>query len=142
MSLKLILLFTALPLVEIFLLIKVGTAIGVLPTALIVVGTGVVGALLARREGLSVIRRIRKKFHEGRLPAEELIDGVILLVSGAFLLTPGIVTDFIGLAGLVPYLRRWLRNYGRRWFKKEWNSKRKSYIDVEETEKTESTEEK
>lgn len=135
MSLRLIFLFTALPLIEIYLLIKVGSAIGYLLTALVVVGTGVIGALLARREGLSVLRRMRKKFHEGQMPAEELIDGVILLLSGAFLLTPGIVTDIIGLAGLIPFFRRGVRGYGRRWFRKEWDSKRKSYIDVEDQER-------
>ncbi|MCF7889595.1 FxsA family protein [Candidatus Bipolaricaulota bacterium] len=135
MSLRLIFLFTALPLIEIYLLIKVGNAIGYLLTALVVVGTGVVGALLARREGLSVLRRMRKKFREGRMPAEELIDGVILLLSGAFLLTPGIVTDVIGLVGLIPFFRRGVRGYGRRWFKREWDSKRKSYIDVEDQER-------
>ena len=77
-------------------------------------------------------KNLKEKFREGQLPAEELMDGVILLVSGAFLLTPGIVTDVVGLAGLIPYCRRGLRGYGRKWFKKEWNSKRKSYIDVEE----------
>lgn len=135
MSVRLIFLFTALPLIEIYLLIKVGAAIGVLHTALVVVGTGVVGALLARREGLSVLRSMKEKFREGQLPAEELIDGVILLLSGAFLLTPGIVTDFIGLIGLIPFFRKGIRGYGRRWFKKEWDSKRKSYIDVEDEKK-------
>lgn len=134
MSVRLIFLFTALPLVEIYLLIKVGNAIGYLMTALVVVGTGVVGALLARKEGLSVLGRMREKFRRGQMPAEELIDGVILLVSGAFLLTPGIVTDVIGLVGLIPFLRKRVRDYGRRWFKREWNSKRKTYIDVEEGE--------
>lgn len=135
MSLRLIFLFTALPLIEIYLLIRVGNAIGYLFTALLVVGTGVVGALLARREGLSVLRRMKEKFREGQLPAEELVDGVILLLSGAFLLTPGIVTDVVGLAGLIPFFRRRVRGYGRRWFKREWNSKRKSYIDVEDRER-------
>lgn len=69
------------------------------------------------------------------MPAEELIDGVILLLSGAFLLTPGIVTDVIGLVGLIPFFRRGVRGYGRRWFKREWDSKRKSYIDVEDQER-------
>ncbi|MBS3787138.1 FxsA family protein [Candidatus Bipolaricaulota bacterium] len=135
MSLRLIFLFTALPLVEIYLLIRIGNAIGYLFAALLVVGTGVVGALLARREGLSVWRRMKEKFQEGQLPAEELIDGVILLLSGAFLLTPGIVTDVIGLAGLIPFFRRGVRGYGRRWFKREWDTKRESYIDVENRER-------
>jgi UPF0716 protein FxsA len=134
MSFRLIFLFTALPLIEIYLLIKVGNAIGYLATALIVVGTGVVGAMLARREGLSVLRRMREKLREGQMPAEELIDGAILLVSGALLLTPGIVTDVVGLAGLIPLFRRGVKGYGRRWFKREWDSKRKTYIDVEDRE--------
>jgi UPF0716 protein FxsA len=132
MSIRLVFLFTALPLLEIYLLVKVGSAIGVLRTALVVVGTGVVGAFLARREGLSVLRSMKEKFRQGQLPAEELIDGVILLLSGAFLLTPGIVTDFVGLVGLIPFFRKGIRGYGRKWFKKEWDSKRKSYIDVED----------
>lgn len=131
MSLRLILLFTALPLVEIYLLVKVGTAIGVIPTALAVVGTGVLGALLARKEGLSVFRRTREKLRQGKLPAEELIDGIVLLVSGAFLLTPGILTDAIGLTGLIPWFREKLIGYGRDWFKREWDEKQETYIDVE-----------
>lgn len=132
MSIRLIFLFTALPLIEIYLLVKVGTAIGVLPTALVVVGTGVVGAMLARREGVSVFRRMKEKLGRGELPADELVDGVILLVSGAFLLTPGIVTDILGIAGLIPFFRKGVRAYGRSWFKREWDSKQKSYIDVED----------
>ncbi|MFP4136674.1 MAG: FxsA family protein [Candidatus Acetothermia bacterium] len=130
MTLKLIVLFTAIPIIEIYLLVKVGTAIGVIPTALAVVGTGVLGAVLARKEGVSVLQRTRRKFREGKLPAEELIDGMILLVSGAFLLTPGILTDFIGLIGLVPWFRSKLIDYGRNWFRKEWSAKQKTYIDV------------
>jgi UPF0716 protein FxsA len=131
MALRLILLFTALPLIEIYLLVKVGTTIGLLPTVLVVAGTGVVGAMLARQEGISVLRRTREKLQEGELPTEEIINGMILLVSGAFLLTPGIVTDVIGLIGLVPWFRRKLMNFGRRWFKREWDVKQKTYIDVE-----------
>ncbi|MBS3765409.1 FxsA family protein [Candidatus Bipolaricaulota bacterium] len=131
MSFRLILLFTALPLIEIYLLVKIGSAIGVIPTALAVVGTGVVGALLARKEGLSVFRRTRGKLRQGKLPAEELIDGIVLLVSGAFLLTPGILTDVIGLTGLIPWFRRKLIGYGRDWFKREWDEKQETYIDVE-----------
>lgn len=132
MSLKLILLFTLIPLLEIFFLVKIGTAIGVWWTVLIVVGTGVVGALLARREGMSVIGRMKKKFQEGQLPAAELVDGAILLISGAFLLTPGVLTDFIGLMGLFPLTRRGIRLYSQRWAKREWDIKRRSYVEVDE----------
>ncbi len=132
MSAKLIVLFTAIPLLEIVFLVRIGKAIGVWWTALIVVGTGVVGALLARREGVSVLKRMREKFQEGRLPTAELIDGAILLISGAFLLTPGVLTDFIGLAGLIPFTRRGIRLYSQKWVKKEWDLKRQSYINVDD----------
>ncbi|MFP3952606.1 MAG: FxsA family protein [Candidatus Acetothermia bacterium] len=132
MSAKLIILFTALPLLEIVFLVRIGAAIGVWWTALIVAGTGVVGALLARREGINVLGRMRERFQEGELPTAELIDGAILLISGAFLLTPGVLTDFIGLAGLVPFSRRGIRLYSQKWVKREWDLKRQSYINVDD----------
>jgi len=132
MPAKWIVLFTALPLLEIYLLVKIGTTLGLWPTVLIVVGTGVVGALLARHEGIYILRSVLEKFRNGQLPAQELIDGAILLISGAFLLTPGIVTDFIGLLGLIPFTRRALRSFGQNWVKREWNLKSQTYVDLED----------
>ena len=82
MFLRLLLLFTVVPLIELFLLVKLGTVIGIGPTVLIVISTGVLGAFLARRQGLGVLRRISQDLNEGRLPANALIDGLLILIAG------------------------------------------------------------
>lgn len=128
MFLKLLVLFTAVPLVELYLLILVGQVIGALWTVLIVVLTGILGGFLAKREGLAVLRRVREKLDAGELPGDELLDGAIILVSGALLITPGMVTDFLGLLGLLPLTRRWFRQIATRRFQQ---SVRRKTIDVE-----------
>jgi UPF0716 protein FxsA len=102
MFLRLLLLFTVVPLVELFLLVKLGTVIGIGPTVLIVICTGVLGAWLARWQGLGVLRRVSEDLAEGRLPADALIDGLLILIAGAVLLTPGLITDALGFLLLVP----------------------------------------
>lgn len=102
MFLRLLLLFTVVPLVELFLLVKLGTVIGVGPTVLIVLFTGFLGAVLARWQGLGVIRRLSTDLEQGRLPADALIDGLLILIAGAVLLTPGLLTDAFGFFLLVP----------------------------------------
>lgn len=102
----LLLLFVALPALELALLIEVGSRIGTLATLAIIAVTGVVGAILARRQGLGVITRIQRETAEGRLPAGSLVDGAIILVAGALLVTPGILTDAFGFLCLVPAFRR------------------------------------
>jgi len=104
----LFLLFLAVPFVEIWLLIKVGAVIGAGWTILLVVATAVVGAGLVRAQGLSTISRIQKELAGGNLPADEVIQGLFLLVSGALLVTPGFFTDAVGFALLVPAVRRFL----------------------------------
>jgi len=95
------------PLVEIYLLVSVGRVIGAGTTILVVVFTAVLGAWLLRMQGLSTLQRIQHSTAEGKLPAQELIEGLILLVTGALLLTPGFFTDGIGFALLVPGIRAW-----------------------------------
>lgn len=102
----LLLLFLLVPVAEIYLLIKVGQEIGALPTIGLVVATAVLGAWLLRQQGLSTLMRAREMLDRGELPALQLLEGVILLVGGAMLLTPGFVTDVIGFACLVPALRQ------------------------------------
>jgi len=102
MFLRLLLLFTLVPLLELFLLVKLGTVIGIGATVLIVVCTGVLGAWLARWQGLGVLRRVTEDLNQGRLPAEALIDGLLILIAGAVLLTPGLITDTLGFLLLVP----------------------------------------
>ena len=104
----LFLLFLLVPLVEVYLLIRVGSWIGALPTIGLVVFTAVLGAVLLRLQGLDTLQRLQNTLAAGRIPAEELLEGVVLAVSGALLLTPGFVTDTLGFLGLVPPVRRWL----------------------------------
>jgi UPF0716 protein FxsA len=115
---RLVLLFTLVPLLELFILIKLGTVIGALPTVLIVLITGGVGAYLARQQGSRVWWNIQAEMNEGRFPADNLIDGLLLLVAGAVLLTPGLITDVLGLAVLIPVTRAPIR----RWIKKRLRS--------------------
>ncbi len=109
MFLRLLLLFTVVPLIELFLLVKLGTVIGVGPTVLIVLLTGCLGAVLARWQGLGVVRRLSRDLAEGKLPAEALIDGLLILIAGAVLLTPGLLTDVFGFFLLLPAGRRIVR---------------------------------
>jgi UPF0716 protein FxsA len=102
-------LFTVVPLVELFLLVKLGTVIGIGPTVLIVITTGVLGAWLARWQGLGVLRRVSQDLNAGRLPADALIDGLLILIAGAVLLTPGLITDALGFGLLVPQSRTIVR---------------------------------
>ncbi|MCY4442050.1 MAG: FxsA family protein, partial [Deltaproteobacteria bacterium] len=90
---RLLLLFTVVPLVELYLLIEVGSVIGGLNTILLVLGTGALGAFLARLEGLRTLGQIQRNLNQGIVPAEEMVDGVIILVAGLLLITPGILTD-------------------------------------------------
>jgi UPF0716 protein FxsA len=109
MFLRLLLLFTIVPLIELFLLVKLGTVIGIAPTILIVIFTGALGAWLARWQGLGVLRRVSEDLAAGRLPADALIDGLLILIAGAVLLTPGLLTDALGFVLLVPQGRAVVR---------------------------------
>ena len=102
MFLRLLLLFTVVPLVELYLLIRLGAVIGVVPTLALVIVTGALGASLARWQGLGVIGRISEDLAQGRLPTDALIDGLLILIAGALLLTPGMITDALGFFLLVP----------------------------------------
>ena len=108
----LLLLFIVVPIVELYFLIKVGSIIGVIPTILIVIGTAVLGTALLRQQGLATLQRYQQSLSSGRLPAQEMIEGLALVFGGALLLTPGFVTDIIGFLCLIPITRqaviRWL----------------------------------
>ena len=109
MFLRLLLLFTVVPALELFLLIQLGRQVGFWPTAALVLGTGVIGAWLARREGLKVLRAVSAEMAEGRMPTDHLLDGLLILVAGAVLLTPGLLTDMAGFVLLAPPGRRVIR---------------------------------
>lgn len=103
---KLMLLFVLTPLVELAILIYLGTIIGALYTILIVVATGILGAFMARNQGLATLSRIRSNFECGIIPSNELFHGALILAGGLLLLTPGVITDIVGFAVLVPQTRR------------------------------------
>ncbi|HUE95871.1 MAG TPA: FxsA family protein [Longimicrobiaceae bacterium] len=111
---KLLLLFVLVPLVEMAILVRLGTLIGFWPTIGLVVATGAVGALLAKSQGMRVLRAIRTEMAAGRVPASELIDGLLVLVGGIVLLTPGLLTDVLGLVLLIPATRGALKAGVRR----------------------------
>ena len=109
MLLKLILLFTTVSLTELFLLLELAQLISPVWTIALVIFTCIVGGALARREGLRAWQQISGELAAGRLPGDALIDGLIILVGGALLVTPGILTDLIGLATLIPVTRAFIR---------------------------------
>jgi len=99
-------LFLTVPLVEIYLLIEVGSFIGAPTTIALVVFTAVLGAVLMRAQGFATLGRVQASLARGELPAVEIAEGAVILLAGALLLTPGFVTDIIGLCCLIPPLRR------------------------------------
>ncbi len=110
---RLILLMTIVPLAELFILIEIGSHIGALNTVLLVLMSAMLGVLLARRQGLRTLQQIQLNLSQGQIPAEELIDGVLILFGGILFVTPGVLTDLFALILLFPftrtYFKRWLR---------------------------------
>ncbi|MAJ90645.1 MAG: exlusion protein FxsA [Legionellales bacterium] len=101
-----LILFITIPLVEIAIIIKIGSIIGAGYTIALVIGTAFLGVSLLRIQGISTLAKVQANISRGQLPATELIEGLILLISGALLLTPGFFTDTIGFLMLVPTLRQ------------------------------------
>lgn len=99
------------PFAEIYLLIEVGSIIGAFPTIFLVVFTAVLGAWLLRQQGFATFQRFQESLAQGVIPAYEMIEGPIILVGGALLLTPGFITDIIGFACLIPSLRKKIAQY-------------------------------
>jgi UPF0716 protein FxsA len=114
---KLFVSFTVVTLAELFLLIEIGNHIGALWTILIVLGTGFLGASLVRNEGRRVLQRIKRDLERLKVPADPMLDGMLILISGAFLLTPGILTDLAGFLLLLPPVRVPIKSWAKRRFK-------------------------
>ncbi|MEE9611247.1 MAG: FxsA family protein [Desulfatiglandales bacterium] len=119
MILKLFLAFTLIPFLEIYLLVKIGSHLGAFNTVMIVILTGFLGALLARFQGLQTMLKVREALNRGEMPAEELLDALLIFMAGVVLLTPGFLTDMAGLMILIPQTRlrfkRWLRKKIDEW---------------------------
>jgi UPF0716 protein FxsA len=116
----LILLFIVVPLVELYVIIQVGQAIGVLPTIALLFLDSVLGAVLLRSQGRAVWLRFNTALAEGRVPARETFDGAMVIFGGALLLTPGFITDLFGLLLLIPPTRAALRGFLTRLAKRRW----------------------
>lgn len=119
MLFKLILAFTLIPITEIYLLIKMGGALGAFNTILVVICTAIVGAYLARLQGTKTYKQIQANLNQGKMPAEELFDAVIIFAAGLVLLTPGFLTDIFGLLLLFPSSRKYFKN----WLRKKYSEK-------------------
>jgi UPF0716 protein FxsA len=120
MLLGLFLTFCVMTVVEIAVLVKVGSIIGVLPTLALIVIISLTGAWLAKHEGFAVLGRMRDKLDQGRMPGDELIDGVLVLTGGILLVAPGFVTDFLGLLMLLPPTRALFRRGAKRYFRRRF----------------------
>jgi UPF0716 protein FxsA len=110
----LIVLFIGLPIVELALLFELHGIVGFLPTVMLVLLTGIAGATLVRRQGIATLLKIQQEMSIGNVPAPQMMDGVMILVAGALLVTPGLLTDISGFLLLVPFVREkirlWLKN--------------------------------
>ncbi len=122
MLIRLILLFTVIPLIELYLLIQVGRYFGAFHTIMIVLITGIIGGLLARSQGLSVQRQIRVDLQKGVIPTDSLIDGFFILIAGALLITPGMITDVFGFILMIPFFRGWLKKRLKEILKRKFES--------------------
>jgi UPF0716 protein FxsA len=102
---RLLLLFIALPAIELGLLIEIGQRMGTLETLALIVVTGVVGAAMARNQGLRVLARVQQQLGRGEMPGDSLVDGLMILIASALLVTPGVLTDAFGFLCLIPAFR-------------------------------------
>ncbi len=116
MLFKLFLAFTLIPVAEIYLLIKVGNNIGAFNTVVLVIATAFAGAYLARLQGTQTMYRVRASLEQGLMPAEAMLDALLIFVAGIVLLTPGFLTDAMGLLLLIPETRFLFKRYLRRKF--------------------------
>ena len=158
MFVKLLLLFMIVPIVELAILIRLGNYIGVIYTVLLVGLTGIIGVSLAKVQGLVIITRVKMQLMRGKVPADNLLGGLLILIGGAMLLTPGLLTDITGFALILPGSRDWgvkilkrkLKDYTKKnidnyYFnfrhnkqeEEEQTDKEEDYIDVDFTEENE-----
>ncbi len=131
MILKLLALFTIVPLIELALLIPLGMKIGLWPTIGLVVATALLGAFLGKSEGTKALANIKRDLNEGNLPADSLLDGLAVLIAGIFLITPGVLTDVVALFLLIPPARKPLRAMARKRFEKMLSEGSMTYISAQ-----------
>lgn len=118
MFIRLLILFTSIPIIEIYVLLEAGELIGLWPTISLIFLTGIAGAYLARTQGSDTAKKIQLSLQNGEMPTEELLDGAMILAGGITLLTPGFVTDLIGFSLLLPVTRTLIKETTRKWLKR------------------------
>ena len=119
---KLLVLMVLVPVMELYLLIEIGKHIGVIATVGIIILTGLIGAYLVRSQGFMMLRKIRNDLHQNILPGDSLLQGIIVLAGGIFLITPGFITDIAGFIFLIPVSRQIVKKYLLAWLKEKINS--------------------
>ncbi|KPL60909.1 FxsA family protein [Rossellomorea vietnamensis] len=117
-----LLLLIIIPALEIGLLVLSGQAIGLVPTVLLIITTGILGAYLAKKQGIETIRKAQRDMQYGQMPGDAIMDGICILVGGVVLLTPGFITDALGFLLLLPATRRMFKPFFYRLFKR-WINK-------------------
>ena len=132
MLLKLFLAFTIIPIIEIYLLIEIGSMFGALTAVTLVILTGFLGAFLARMQGLQTLYRIQESLREGRMPSGELMDALLIIIAGLVLLTPGFLTDSAGFLLLIPATRNFIKYWLRRQIELRYMSNRPEDIIIEQ----------
>ena len=132
MLLKLFLAFTIIPIIEIYLLIEIGSMFGALTAVTLVILTGFLGAFLARMQGMQTLYRIQESLREGRMPSGELLDALLIVIAGLVLLTPGFLTDSAGFLLLIPATRNFIKYWLRRQIELRYMSNRPEDIIIEQ----------
>lgn len=138
MLIKLLLLFTLVPLVELYLLIRLGSLIGALATVGLVAVTGVIGATLAKSQGFKIINKIKDSLGRGKMPTDQLIEGLFILIGGAMLLTPGLLTDLTGFAFIIQpsriIFRELIKKKFQHYISRNFNYESSNYYDINDQE--------
>ena len=106
-----LLILLIIPFIELYLLLEVGSFLGVFPTIIVIISTGVLGVWLFRQQGFATLKRFQDSVNRGEVPAYEMIEGPILLIGGALLIAPGFFTDILGIICLIPPLRKKIAQY-------------------------------
>jgi UPF0716 protein FxsA len=119
MFIKLLTVFIGLPALEIYTMLEFSNIIGPGGTIALVIVTGISGAYLARAQGFVLLKKFQFEISQGRMPADEMLDGLLIFAGGLVLLTPGFWTDLLGFFCLLPATRKWLRFVLRRWLEKK-----------------------
>jgi len=119
--LKLLLIFTIIPLLELWLLIEIGKIWGATLTVLLVAATGFLGVWLLKLQGVFIMYRIQEEIAYGQVPGDSMLDGLFLLMGGALLLTPGILTDLVGFSFLIPLTRQFIKKIAAKFIQRSIN---------------------